>query len=227
MVKPLSEMIIYYVVFEIFLKRGGISFHLYLFVGLIFWNIFSENSTGKIFFLRDKKYLYEYSNMNKWEIYSSSVLSSFIGLLFNMVVFFVIAFVDNVIFGWGRFYVSWHIMLLPLFFICTFFICLAFAVLLSSVFVVVRDVHQIWQVLFAILFWVSPVVYDVGLYKKYAFMIFAHPMAAVIIGARTVVFDHVMPPAVLWLAILANIAFYSMVAIFCFNRYGRLAAEKL
>lgn len=226
MVKPLSDMGIYYIVFGIFLNKGVPGYHLYLFLGLIFWNLFAENTTGKIFFLQEKKYLYEYSNMNKWEIYSSSILSSFIGLLFNLSVFVIFLLVDNLFFHRG-YYISWHIVCLPLFFIFTYFICLAFSVILSSVYVVIRDVHQIWQVIFGVLFWVSPVVYDVGLYQKYAFAVFLHPMAGIIMGVRSLIFNHVMPSGMLFLAIVVNIVVYTLIAVFCFNRYGKLAAEKL
>lgn len=226
MMKPLSDMIIYYIVFGFFLKRGIPGFHLYLFLGLIFWNIFSENTGSKISLLRDKKHLYEYSNMNKLEIYASSVLSSFIGLAFNIAIYFIISFIDNLIFNRG-WYISWHVLYLPIFFILTYMICLPFTVMLSAIYVAIRDINQIWQVIFNVLFWVSPVVYDSGIYTKYKITLFLHPMAAIIIGVRDSVFNHKNPDPILWLAIIVNIIIYIFIAIFFFNKYGKLAAEKL
>src|ERR1041385_1062507 len=71
LIKPLMDIAIYYVVFQIIMKQGIPAFASYLFIGLIIWNFFLESTTGTIQILNTKKYLYEYSNMNKIEIYVS------------------------------------------------------------------------------------------------------------------------------------------------------------
>lgn len=44
-------------------------------IGLIIWNFFVGSTAGTIQILQVKKYLYEYSNMNKMEIYVSSAIA--------------------------------------------------------------------------------------------------------------------------------------------------------
>src|ERR687883_104368 len=73
LIKPLLDILIYYVVFQIVLKQNVPAFASYLFIGLILWNFFLESTTGTIQILSVKKYLYEYSNMNKLEIYISTL----------------------------------------------------------------------------------------------------------------------------------------------------------
>src|SRR5215469_12128053 len=88
-IKPVLDIVIYYVVFQIILKQNIPAFASYLFIGLILWNFFVESTTGTIQILNTKKYLYEYSNMNKIEIYVSTLLSNSIGFFFNFVMFLI------------------------------------------------------------------------------------------------------------------------------------------
>jgi ABC-type polysaccharide/polyol phosphate export permease len=89
LLKPILDIIIYYVVFQIILKQNIPAFASYLFIGLILWNFFVESTTGTIQILNTKKYLYEYSNMNKLEIYVSTILSNSIGFFFNFIMFLI------------------------------------------------------------------------------------------------------------------------------------------
>src|SRR5687767_3732775 len=87
LIKPLLDLSIFYIVFQVVLKQNIPNFASFLFIGLIIWNFFVESTTGTIQILHVKKYLYEYSNMNKLEIYVSTLFSNSIGFFFNFVMF--------------------------------------------------------------------------------------------------------------------------------------------
>ena len=89
LIKPISDIFIYYIAFEVILKQGVPHFVSFLFIGLILWNFFIESTAGTVQILSTKKYLYEYTNMNKIEIYLSTIFSNCIGFSFNLI-FFVI-----------------------------------------------------------------------------------------------------------------------------------------
>ncbi|WP_431211987.1 ABC transporter permease [Puia sp. P3] len=76
LIKPIMDMCIYYVAFKIIMKSDVPSFASYLFIGLILWNFFIESTAGTVQILNTKKYLYEYSNMNKLEIYVSTLMAN-------------------------------------------------------------------------------------------------------------------------------------------------------
>src|SRR3990167_2678496 len=76
LIKPLMDITIYYVVFQTLMRQNIPAYASYLFIGLIFGNFFVESTTGTIQILQTKKYLYEYSNMNKMEIYVSTLLAN-------------------------------------------------------------------------------------------------------------------------------------------------------
>src|SRR5882757_9928898 len=67
LIKPLMDIAIYYTVFQVILKQNVPAFASYLFIGLILWNFFEESTTETVHILNTKKYLYQYSNMNKLE----------------------------------------------------------------------------------------------------------------------------------------------------------------
>src|SRR3954470_1619678 len=90
LIKPLMDIVIYYVVFQTIMKQNVPAFASYLFIGLILWNFFVESTTGTVQILNTKKYLYEYSNMNKLEIYISTLLANTIGFVFNFVMFAIV-----------------------------------------------------------------------------------------------------------------------------------------
>src|SRR6476661_3124578 len=92
LLKPIMDVSIYYVVFKIVLKSDVPAYASYLFIGLILWNFFVESTSGTIQILSTKKYLYEYSNMNKLEIYISTLLSNCIGFFFNLLMFLLFYF---------------------------------------------------------------------------------------------------------------------------------------
>src|SRR5688500_12687111 len=79
LLKPIMDICIYYVVFQVIMKQNIPAFASYLFLGLILFNFFIESSSGTIQLLNTKKFLYEYSNMNKLEIYLSTLMSNMIG----------------------------------------------------------------------------------------------------------------------------------------------------
>src|SRR4051812_3867967 len=87
LIKPLMDIAIYYIVFQVILRQDVPAFASYLFIGLILWNFFVESTTGTVQILHVKKYLYEYSNMNKLEIYLSTLISNSIGFFFNFLMF--------------------------------------------------------------------------------------------------------------------------------------------
>src|SRR5690349_11023575 len=73
LIKPISDILIYYVAFIIIMKTNIPNFVSFIFLALVLWNFFVESTAGTTSILATKKYLYEYTNMNKIEIYLSVI----------------------------------------------------------------------------------------------------------------------------------------------------------
>ncbi len=223
LVKPIADSLIYFFVFTFVMKNNIPNFALYLFLGLIFSGIFNECAGGKIFFLAEKKSIYEYSNMNKWEIYVSSIMANFIGFLFNLIVFFLLAFIIG-----DHFHITYSLLLLPLLILISYVICIAWSIILSTAYLFFRDISQIWQIFTTILFWSSPVVLDQKLYTgKVALMAYVHPFSSMVSCSRDIVLYHQIPTIQHSSSLLVTMFFWLFVATICMKKYVPLASEKL
>ncbi len=223
LVKPVSEIVIYYIAFELIMKQGVPNFVSFLFLGLILWNFFLESSTGTIQLLATKKYLYEYTNMNKIEIYLSVIGSNLIGFGFNFIMFILY----YIIFETGT-YISWHIILiLPIVFNLILF-SLAFSLILSTIYVLAKDIQQIWNILAGLGFWISPILFKLEvLRERLPGVDFINPISSIVINARHVILNHQLPEWDLFLWGFAYSGFFLLIGFYMLNNIGARAAEKL
>jgi len=224
LIKPLMDIAIYYVVFKIILKTDIPAFASYLFIGLIFWNFFVESTSGTIQILNTKKFLYEYSNMNKLEIYVSTLLSNTIGFFFNLVMFLIFYhFFEPV----SKPFSSYNFWILPLF-MNLYILSLAMSLILSCLYIIAKDITQIWQVFVSMLFFLSPIFYKLSTFKAaLPNFDYANPMAGIIINARRVMMEGIAPDYQLFLFDFGYAFFLLLVGILLLNKLGSRAAEKL
>lgn len=224
LLKPIMDMCIYYVVFKIILKSDAPAFASFLFIGLIFWNFFVESTTGTIQLLLTKKYLYEYSNMNKLEIYISTLLSNSIGFFFNLVMFllFYNLFEVNSL-GMTPF----NLWIIPLF-LNLFILSLAVSLILSNIYIIAKDISQIWQVFTSFLFFLSPIFYSLKVFKDaLPSFDYGNPIAGIIINGRRVMMEGKPPDFELFIWDFSFAFFLLLTGLLILNKLGSKAAEKL
>lgn len=221
LIKPIAHMLIYYVAFKIILAIKIPNYALYLFCGLILWNFFTEASGGMINILKSKKYLYEYSNMSKLEIYIASMLSISIGFAFNLLIFIAALLVVGIP-------LSWTIIFFPVLFIILFLIAIGTSMILSSISIVATDIKQIWPIIIMGLFWLSPILFAYeNVRAKLPFMDYINPMAGIILNSREVLMYSHQPD---WTLVCVNIGhalILFVLGIYTLKRIGSKASEIL
>jgi ABC-2 type transport system permease protein len=224
LIKPLMDILIYYVVFQIIMQQNIPSFASYLFIGLILWNFFVESTTGTIQILSTKKYLYEYSNMNKLEIYVSTLLSNSIGLFFNFMMFLIFYnFLEKESTG-----LSVQNFWILAIFLNLFILSLGMSLILSTIYVVAKDISQIWMVFTAFLFFLSPIFYKLSTFKSALPRFdYANPIAGIIINARRVMMEQSSPDFLLMGFDYAYAIILLIIGVIFLNKLGSRAAEKL
>ncbi len=224
LLKPVMDICIYYVVFKIIIKTDVPAFASYLFIGLILWNFFVESTTGMIQVLSTKKFLYEYSNMNKLEIYISQLMSNTIGFFFNFVMFLVFYnFLEGESLGWSV-YNAW----MPVLFLNLFILSLGMSLILSNLYVVAKDISQIWQVFTGFLFFLSPIFYNLKTFKEaLPSFDYGNPIAGIIINARRVMMENKPPDIELLTWDFGYAVFILLTGLIILNKLGSKAAEKL
>jgi len=224
LIKPLMDIAIYYVVFQVIMKQNIPAFASYLFIGLILWNFFVESTTGTVQILNAKKYLYEYSNMNKLEIYISTLLSNAIGFFFNFVMFILFYnFLEKGSTG-STMYTLW---IVPLF-LNLYILSLATSLILSNIYIIAKDINQVWMVFTSFLFFLSPIFYKLDVFKaSLPSFDYFNPLAGIIINARKATMEGTNPDFKLFAWDFGYAILFLMIGMFLLNKLGSKAAEKL
>lgn len=224
LIKPLLDMAIFYIVFQIILKQDIPAFASYLFIGLILWNFFVESTTGTVQILNTKKYLYEYSNMNKLEIYISTLFSNSIGLFFNFIIFLVFYnFLEKQSIG-----ISIYNLWILIIFINLFILSLGVSLILSTIYIIAKDISQIWQPLTTFLFFLSPIFYKLSTFKEtMPSLTYINPISGIIINARRVMMEDKQPDYELLAFSFGYAVFFCLLGLVLLNKLGSKAAEKL
>ena len=224
LIKPIMDMCIYYVAFKMILKSDQPNFASYLFIGLILWNFFIESTGGTIQILHTKKYLYEYSNMNKLEIYVSTLLANSIGFFFNLMMFLLFYnLVEKGVTGFS-FSNLWIIVL----FLNMFVLSMGLSLILSNIYIIAKDITQLWTVFTSFLFFLSPIFYKLDTFKSaLPSFDYGNPVAGIIINARYVMMQGRAPDGKLLLFDLAYAFLFLAIGLLFLNKLGSKAAEKL
>ncbi len=195
LLKPLMIFLIMYVVFLKFLRFDFGVPHptVYLFTGIITWNFFSEATGNALSSIVGKGDMLRKINFPKYVIVLASSLNALINLLLNFVVLAIFMILDHVHVG------AELLLILPL--VAELYILsLALGFILGTVFVRLRDMAQIWEVVMQGMFYAVPMFYPIQLVpEKYAKLLLLNPIAQIIQDMRHVIVSPKAPTvAMLW-----------------------------
>ena len=221
LLKPLTQIAIYFIAFKIIIRNNIPDFAIYLFSGIIVWQFFVESTGGLISILKTKRYLYEYSNMSKIEIYSASLISSSLGFLFNVSILITILLFSKIGLGFNLF-------LFPLLFLLLFGFCFGIALILSHLYLLAKDINQVWPLISQFLIWMSPVFFSSeALSSNVPFIRFLNPMFGFIVNFRNILMYNTSPKIDLMLINLTHMILALCLGIFLLKKIGSKASELL
>ena len=155
LLKPLFQLAIFYVVFTMLIPSSTEKFLLFLFIGIIMFQFFTESVQGSMNIFKVKRYLLENIQINKLDIFYSSISATFLGFLFNFMAFALANLILNDTF-------SWSILLFPIILANLIIIIFATQLIFSTIGVYVKDIDNIWFVLNNLLFWGSGIFFDLS-----------------------------------------------------------------
>lgn len=209
LLRPIFLFIILYVVFVYFLRIGSDIPHwpVAMLLGIVLWNFFSEVTSNGITSVVDRGDVIRKINFPKYVIVVAGTISAFINLLINLIVIFIFMAINGV-------EATWLMALTPLYIAELFVFALGLAFLLSAVFVKLRDVNYIWEIIAQGLFYASAVIYPISMVVEMshaaATVLLLNPVAQAIQGARHTLID----PANLTLHDLSGNLWVSLIPIF-------------
>jgi len=192
LLKPLFLFTILYFVFVYFLRIGGDvpNWPVAMLLGIVLWTFFSEVTNNGLTSIVGRGDVLRKINFPKYVIILASSLSALINLGLNLIIIFVFMLISGVTVGWGA-------LMFPLYIVALFTLGLGLAFLLSSLYVKLRDINYIWEIIMQALFYGSAVIYPIAMVLEQSEtlgkLLLLNPVADFIQGARHVLIDPVNP----------------------------------
>ncbi len=183
LLRPLFVFVILYFVFVKILKTGGDipHFGVYLLLGIVLWNYFVEVTNGGVSAIVNKGEIMRKVNFPRYVIVLAGSFSALINLTFNLAVvgFFMVL---------SKTEISPSVIFLPLILIELFIFSLSLSFLLSAVYVKLRDVGFIWEVIIQGAFFATPIMYAFSLVTSKSLLagkiLISSPVAQILQDAR-------------------------------------------
>ncbi|MBP6085305.1 ABC transporter permease [Candidatus Gracilibacteria bacterium] len=221
LLKPLSLFCVMWFVFSTFVRWDIVNYQLYLLLGIMIWNFFTESTTMGLVALASKISIIKKVYFPRIIVVLASTVSAFIGLFFNLLVFFIFALLTGLAF-------TPYMLLFPLILLPLYVFSMGISLLLAGLFIKFRDINQVWEVLLQVGFWLSPIVYPLHFVpEKYQFALLLNPITGIIQYARLLLIEGAMPSllGILYVYFAALVLF--SLGFLVFSRFEPLAAEEL
>ncbi len=154
MVAPAFTLGVFYLVFNVFLKNGYPNFVIYLFSGLIVWNMFQSSIITATGVIVDRAALVKKVSFPREILALSNVGAA-------VVYFFAQLFVLVIVLAALRHSPAWKFaLILPISFISLYLLTSALAIVMSAINVYLRDMKHLIEVLLQLWFYLTPIVYS-------------------------------------------------------------------
>jgi ABC-2 type transport system permease protein len=183
LLRPLFLFVILYFVFVYFLRVGSGIPHwpVSMLLGIVLWNFFSEVTNIGLTSIVSRGDIIRKINFPKYVILLAGSVSALINLFLNLIVIGVFMWINQV-------NLSWSALLSPLYIIEIFVFALGLSFILSTIFVKLRDMNYIWEIVMQALFYASAVIYPISMVVErsaaIAQVLLLNPVAQAIQDAR-------------------------------------------
>ncbi len=220
-INPMIRISVYYFAFTLIFKNRIPNYALYLFSGLIFWFLFQEATKKGITLLKTKRYLIENIHINKLDIFIASLLSVMFAFFFNFTVYLFVSFFFSIDY-------SWNILFFPLLLANVCILILGINLILSTLYIYIRDITHAWDMFLFVSFWVNPILFrgDV-IYQQFPILIYLSPLAGIIINVRNVLMYGSSPDMFFFVYDYVFAIIFFAIGIRVFNKYSYKAAESV
>lgn len=234
LLRPLLIFVILYFVFTVFLPvgKGVPHYPVYLFLGIVLWNYFTEVTSGSVGAIVGKGELLRKINFPKYVIILAGSFSALINLGLNAIIIAIFMVIGHVSIGWQA---LWLIPLIIELFIAS----IAIAFFLSALFVRFRDISYIWEVIMQGAFYATPILYPLSKivqeHHTIAKGLILNPMAQIIQDARhvlvtpqaTTVKDVYAGNSLVWLVPIGLVIIISVISTTYFRSRSKYFAEEV
>lgn len=220
----LNPLLMLLVLWAFFSRRVGAEvphYPIFLLIGLVQFSHFSKSTSSAMRVLHRMGSLATSVIFPKDVLVYSALLADLPEFLISIALTVVIALLSGVP-------ASWALLAIPLVLVMQVLLVLWVSLLLSMMYVFVRDLDHLFEVGMRILFFVTPIIYSLDILSSTMRRIaLLNPLAHVIGYMRTLVLDGRLPPAEQLLAFLSVNLLFAYLAIVLFRRAEPALLERL
>ncbi len=198
---PIFQLAVFYVCFTYLVFRSGSTeFVMYLFLGILTWQLFAQGSKAGLSTLFQKRYLIESTNINTLDLFIASIITVNIQFILTLGIFLVFTLFFDIEFSYRVLYFFPTYLSIILFSMGT-------GMILSVLKIGFRDINQVWDLVILAGFWSVPIIWEQALvYEEYTFLLYVNPITGMLINFRNALIYNELPD-------FNALIYYSIVSI--------------
>ena len=185
LLNPLASMLILTLVFAVLL--GSLPNAAFLLVGLLFWRFFQiATSQGLNSFVGNPS-LVSKVYLPRYLIVLSNNLANLLAAVLEIVALMPLLFLLGVKF-------TVYVLFLPVIVLLEFGLIFGLSLLLASLNVLYRDLHEVWDIVSQLGFFLSPIIYDASrITGRFKFVYSLNPVTRIIESAHEIFLQRTLP----------------------------------
>ncbi len=182
-IRPIVILVIFTIIFNFLLKlETSIPYYLFVFSGIIVWNLFNQIVTSGSSAVLDKIQLIKKMYFPKMVLIGSKVIIALVDFSISFAIFLILLLYEGL-------YPGWMILALPLIVLLTILMSLSIVFWMNTLNIKYRDLNQIMTPIIGIAIWFTPVFFPSTIIPdKYYYFIYFNPIAGVIEAFRESMF---------------------------------------
>ncbi|OGC82122.1 MAG: hypothetical protein A2V81_03160 [Candidatus Abawacabacteria bacterium RBG_16_42_10] len=221
--KPLLLFFVLLGVFQVFAISQGINnYPLYLLLGILTFNFFSEGTTLGMNAILNKSHIIKKIAFDRKLAVLASVTHAGMNYLFSLLIFTLISFyLGNFVSFVELFVFVFHVIALALLIACI-------SAFLSIVVVWFRDLSSIWEVLLLMLFYLTPVFYPVQIVPPaWRDLYMLNPLTILITNMRNILISHDLSQVSFTWLLAVIIGPLAILGYIFFGHFSKYIAEQI
>ena len=184
---PLLMVVVYAIVFPYLMRMTQDNYLVFLITGVIPWIFFTTVVTSGCNCVWTNGGIIKKVYFPRAILPISVVCAALINFLISCIIILIFVFFSGIGF-------SFNILWLPLIALIQSILSLGILFILSSINVYVKDVEYLVQFIMNLLFYATPIIYNVSMFpEKYRWILYLNPMAHLIDAYRSIFYYKAMP----------------------------------
>lgn len=215
MLNPLLTMCVQYLVFSNLFRFEVENYAIYLLIGTVTFNFFSEASQAALSSITGSSSLITKVYIPTYVFPVAKVLSSCINLCFSTLALYLIIFIQGVP-------VNIYHLLIPILYVALIMFTCGVGLILSALMVYFRDIQFLYSVIIVLWMYLTPLFYPVDIIPENMMGLYSlNPMYQYVTFFRTLVLDGVMPTLVQFGWCFGYAVLFMLVGLFVFRKLKR------